>query len=317
MGIKEKKKKAKKKLTASDSSGSGLELVPKNDIPTELEMSEIPNLLAKRPTIPANMVGLTPDDTRQNRLMLMGGQAGFLEMMWKDRVKPDIKTFDQLLRVIPNTSQSEEELLQAMERAGVRPDVSFCNQLIILRQKRPDLSAARRTLAWMTELELRPDIMTYGALAMCCKDQKTVFNFIRDFRGLGLRLNTEIMTTLLTNTGKTLQPQSVQKLLQLCLVDKVKVNKRLLFAVESFYQTYRRFVFQKERGFDVPKAVDIELTRNDGHQWEEFVRYYKKWLLQVKPDFNEDPTLQYKTIKDSKQLDKEKEAINLQKTVSN
>ena len=307
------KRKEKKKLAASDS----LELVSKDDIPREVEMAEIPNLLAKRPSLPSNMVGLAPADTRQNRLMLMGGTVGFLEMMWKDRVKPDIKTFDQLLRVIPNTSQSEEELLQAMERAGVRPDVSFCNQLIILRQKRPDLSAARRTLAWMTELELRPDIMTYGALAMCCKDQKTVFNFIRDFRGLGLRLNTEIMTTLLTNTGKTLQPQSVQKLLQLCLIDKVKVNKRLLFAVESFYQTYRRFVFQKERGFDVPKAVDIELTRNNGQHWEEFVRYYKKWLLQVKPDFNEDPTLQYKTIKDSKQLDKEKEAINLQKTVSN
>ena len=168
-------------------------------------MLEIPNLLAKRPTIPANMVGLTPDDSRQNRLMLMGGLGGFLEMMWKDRVKPDIKTFDQLLRVIPNNSQSEKELLQAMEKAGVRPDVSFCNQLIILRQKRHDLSAARRTLSWMTELELRPDIMTFGALALCCRDERHVFTFIRDFRGLGLRLNTEILTTLLVNTAKTLK----------------------------------------------------------------------------------------------------------------
>ena len=312
---KEKQRKVKKQLTASDS--SGLELVTKNDIPSELEMVDIPNLLAKRPSIPSNMVGLTPDDTRQNRLMLMGGLAGFLEMMWKDRVKPDIKTFDQLLRVIPNTSQTEEELLEAMEKAGAKPDVSFCNQLIILRQKRGDLSAARRTLSWMTELELRPDIMTFGALALCCKDQKHVFTFIRDFQGLGMRLNTEILTTLITNTAKTLQPQSVQRLLQLCVRDEVRVNKRLLTSVESFYQTYRELVIKKEKGFEVPRVVDIELTQNNGHHWEKFVRYYKKWLLQVKPDLNEDPTLQYKTIKDFKQLDKEREAINLQKTVSN
>ena len=312
---KENKKKVKEKLAASDS--SGLELVSKIDIPSELEMVEIPNLLAKRPAIPANMVGLTPDDTRQNRLMLMGGLGGFLEMMMKDRVKPDIKTFDQLLRVIPNTSQSEAELLEAMERAGVKPDVSFCNQLIILRQKRGDLAAAQSSLSWMTELELRPDIMTYGALALCCKDEWHVNRFVRDFRGLGLRLNTEILTTLLTNTGKTLRPQSVQRLLKLCLIDKVRVNRRLLTSVESFYQTYRELVIQKERGFDIPRVVDIELTQNNGHHWENFVRYYKQWLLQVKPDFNEDPTLQYKTIRDFKQLDKEKEAINLQKSISN
>ena len=312
---KENKKKVKEKLAASDS--SCLELVSKTDIPSELEMVEIPNLLAKRPAIPANMVGLTPDDTRQNRLMLMGGLGGFLEMMMKDRVKPDIKTFDQLLRVIPNTSQSEAELLEAMERAGVKPDVSFCNQLIILRQKRGDLAAAQSSLSWMTELELRPDIMTYGALALCCKDEWHVNRFVRDFRGLGLRLNTEILTTLLTNTGKTLRPQSVQRLLKLCLIDKVKVNRRLLTSVESFYQTYRELVIQKERGFDIPRVVDIELTQNNGHHWENFVRYYKQWLLQVKPDFNEDPTLQYKTIRDFKQLDKEKEAINLQKSISN
>ena len=312
---KENKKKVKEKLAASDS--SCLELVSKTDIPSELEMVKIPNLLAKRPAIPANMVGLTPDDTRQNRLMLMGGLGGFLEMMMKDRVKPDIKTFDQLLRVIPNTSQSEAELLEAMERAGVKPDVSFCNQLIILRQKRGDLAAAQSSLSWMTELELRPDIMTYGALALCCKDEWHVNRFVRDFRGLGLRLNTEILTTLLTNTGKTLRPQSVQRLLKLCLIDKVKVNRRLLTSVESFYQTYRELVIQKERGFDIPRVVDIELTQNNGHHWENFVRYYKQWLLQVKPDFNEDPTLQYKTIRDFKQLDKEKEAINLQKSISN
>merc|ERR1711874_730406 len=152
------------------------------------------------------------------------------------------------------------ELLEAMEKAGAKPDVSFCNQLIILRQKRHDLSAARRTLSWMTELELRPDIMTFGALALCCRDERHVFTFIRNFRGLGLRLNTEILTTLLVNTAKTLQPQSVQRLLKLCLTDEVKVNKRLLIAVETFYQNYRDLVVQQEKGFSVPEVVNIELT---------------------------------------------------------
>ena len=299
---KEEKERKEKKLTSSDPTSSGLELVSKADIPSELDRSvKMPNLLAKRPPMSDSILGLAPQDTPQNRLLLMGGTFGFLEMMWRDRVTPDIKTFDQLLRVIPNTKEGEEDLLMAMKESGVKPDVSFCNQLILLRQRRGDLAAARETLSWMTELELRPDIMTYGALAMCCRDNKTIFQFLREFQCVGLRLNTEIMTSLLAGAARTLQPRAVHRLLHICQTENVRVNKKLITTVETFYQFYRKLILQKEEGLRVPSAVNFEVTKNNCNNWEIFVRYYKQWLLEVRPDLNEDPTLQYKTIRDSKQ----------------
>ena len=306
----EKKNDGKKIMSLN---GEGLDLVPEGSIPRELETSvEMPNLLAKRPTLPDNLVGLAPEDNPHTRLMLMGGMSGLLELMAKDKVRPDIKTFDHLLRVIPNTKESEEDLLLSMKTTGVKPDVSFCNKLILFRRKRGDLSAARNTVSWMMEMELQPDIMTYGALATCCQDNKTIFQFIRDFQGLELRLNTEIMTTLLTGAAKTLQPRAVQKLLQICVSENVVVNKRLINSVETFYQIYRKMLIQKERGLYVPDAVYFEIIKNNCSNWERFVSYYKQWLLEVKPDLNEDPTLQYKTIRDHKQ-EKEMESQKLHK----
>ena len=52
-----------------------------------------------------------------------------MQQMKKDRVSPDIKTFDQLLRIIPNTTEAETDLLMLMKENNVVPDVSFCNQV--------------------------------------------------------------------------------------------------------------------------------------------------------------------------------------------
>ena len=86
-------------------------------------------MLEKRPPIGDNIVSLAPEDNPQNRLMLMGGMTGLMMVMKRDRVSPNIKTFDQLLRVIPNNLEAETELLELMKGANVKPDVSFCNQV--------------------------------------------------------------------------------------------------------------------------------------------------------------------------------------------
>ena len=39
-------------------------------------------------------------------------------------------TFDQLLRVIPNTEEDEAQLISLMKANNIKPDVSFCNQVV-------------------------------------------------------------------------------------------------------------------------------------------------------------------------------------------
>ena len=109
-----------------------LEIVSNEENETNKEVAlwtQMPNLLAKRPPVDANIIGLAPEDTPQSRLMLLGGLSGLVQQMKKDRVSPDIKTFDQLLRIIPNTTEAETDLLMLMKENNVVPDVSFCNQV--------------------------------------------------------------------------------------------------------------------------------------------------------------------------------------------
>ena len=173
-------------------------------------------------------------------------------------------------------------------------------QLIILREKRGDLKLAKSTVDWMTEeLELTPNIMTYGALARCCKDPATVMNFVKDFNILGLKLYTEIMDTLISSMAVKRQVETVEKLLKICVQHNVKVNTKLLNTVERFYQTYRKFVRDYEMGDKVPPNVYRD-AMNEWKWWISFVDYYKVWLVQVKPDLSSNNLDQYKTIKDVK-----------------
>jgi len=258
---------------------------------------EVPNLLAKRPEV-GHIIGLAPVDTAQNRLMLMGGQPGFIQWMKKDHVTPDIKTLDQMLRVIPNTNEAEEELLSLLPHLAIIPDANFCNQLIIQREKRNEIELAKSTLQMMTEYDISPDIMTFGSLARCCKDPKSVGSFLRDFEDLGGRLNKEILTSLIRNMCVALKPAAIARLLKMGEKQQIKPDKRMLHTVERFYQTYRQFIILKEKGRYVPYTVLLEMRENNLVNWENFVSYYKQWLARVKPDLNEDPLLQYKTIKD-------------------
>ena len=260
---------------------------------------QVPNLLSKRPSVNENIIGLTPRDTPQSRLMLMGGTSGLLDLMMKDRASPNIKTFDQLLRLIPNTKEEEMMLLEAMRELKVKPDVSFCNQLIIQRGLRGDVNTVGEVLDMMHEMEFQPDIMTFGALARCCNTPAKVKTFIRDLKALNTKPNVEIMTSLIKNMAIQLNVDTVQYLLYICQKEQVKVNKRMLNTVEKFFQTYRGHVKAAEHGKRVPKTVRTEFE-NGLEKWEKFQEFYHQWLGQVKPDMSDNPLDHYKTIKDVK-----------------
>merc|ERR1712029_909121 len=141
----------------------------------------------------------------------------------KDKVAPDIKTFDQLLRLIPNTRENEIELLKIMKEFNVKPDISFYNQLIVLREKREDFKLAMETLSLLLEKEIEPNIMTYGALARCCKTTSSIKKFLNDLKNLEVKPNVEIMNTLITTKAVKLDVETVTYLLRYCETEQVRV----------------------------------------------------------------------------------------------
>lgn len=57
-------------------------------------------------------------------------------------VKPDIKTFTQMLPLLDNTKEAELQLLQNMKSLGILADIDFYNMLIKNRCLKSDYAGA-------------------------------------------------------------------------------------------------------------------------------------------------------------------------------
>lgn len=117
-----------------------IEFVNKSDKVVTNEMS-VPNLLSKVLNM-EQVTALQEVHTLQEKFAVIGGQEDFLKEMEAYSVKPDIKTFTQMLPLLENTTESEQNLLDKMKSLGVKADIEFYNMLIKKRCLRSDYDAA-------------------------------------------------------------------------------------------------------------------------------------------------------------------------------
>lgn len=147
--------------------------------PTQLTEINQPNLLAERPHL-GNILSLTQITKPEDRLLLVGGFTGFLENLSHNECQPDIKTFTLFLDCIPNTLAAENQLLAAMKKYNVKPDVDFCNMLIKKRSMRFDYENARAVLKMLQNMGKLPNLMTYGVLALSCQTKQEAMELIEE-----------------------------------------------------------------------------------------------------------------------------------------
>lgn len=157
---------------------------------------DVPNILNPRAKM-EGIIAIAPLTTAQARLGLLGGLPGFLRHMNEDQVHPDIKTFTQLLDVLPDNTNSEMDLLSCMQVYDLKPDVHMLNLLIRKRNLRNDHHAAKDILSLMAQLDIPPNIMTYGCLALGCAQKEDGMQLLRDLAKANTRPNKEICNTLL------------------------------------------------------------------------------------------------------------------------
>lgn len=101
-----------------------------------------PNLLTKLPHL-GSLVALSEIRKPDDRLLLLGGASGFLREMEKARVTPDIKTFTQLIDVIPPTHAAEKMVIATIRKLGIKCDIDFFNMLIKKRSMRYEYESAK------------------------------------------------------------------------------------------------------------------------------------------------------------------------------
>lgn len=113
-----------------------------NSLTSKEVCDQFPNLLSKLPHL-GSTVQLSMVETAQDRFMLLGGLSSFITEMEETKVRPNVKTFTQLLDNIPSTCDAELELIQKMRYMRVRADIDFFNLLMKRRILRKDYDDAK------------------------------------------------------------------------------------------------------------------------------------------------------------------------------
>ncbi|XP_046404393.1 pentatricopeptide repeat-containing protein 1, mitochondrial [Ischnura elegans] len=234
--------------------------------------------------------------TPEERLLTLGGLDGFLKQMANKGVRPSIKTFTQLLDVIPPNEEAEKKLILAIEENNLEKDIEFCNMLMKKRTIRLDYDGAKAVIPMITTAGLTPNIMTFGILAMGCKNKNETKAFVSDVKGAGFRLNAEIMGSLIRSACRRWEIFHVMELMDLCIKEEVRANARLLQHLQEFKDQIRNAVKEErvtdsvqkskkvsERAYQTYnsrlsswlKEVDTSEAQEE-HPWTQFRRHFKK-----------------------------------------
>lgn len=110
-------------------------------VKAKLKNRTVPNLLSTI-LIMDQVTGLQEVHTVQDKFAIIGGQEDFLKEMQVYSVKPNIKTFTQMLPLLENNTEAENILLKEMKASDIKADIDFYNTLIKKRCLRLDYDAA-------------------------------------------------------------------------------------------------------------------------------------------------------------------------------
>ncbi|XP_057667744.1 pentatricopeptide repeat-containing protein 1, mitochondrial [Diorhabda carinulata] len=233
-----------------------------------------PNLLATVPHL-GNIISLSEITQPEHRLLLIGGCKEFLENMKSRECKPDIKTFTQLLDCIPSSLASEKELLNIMKKEGVKPDIDFYNMLIKKRSMRFDYENAKEVLKLIDKAHYRPDLITYGVLALGCRNKNECIELVSNMKEACYTLNIEILGAMLSQACHHLNFNYVIHVMELCVTENISPNKKFIETLEIFR---KRIKYMRK---------DKPLTSSFIKDVVNFKIRYKKWITEVEIDESE------------------------------
>ncbi|KPI91715.1 Pentatricopeptide repeat-containing protein 1 [Papilio xuthus] len=261
---------------------NSITLLPKEYKKTQNEKRMVPNLLSK--LLQLNQVlSLQEVETLQDKFAIVGGQEDFLKEMEALSVKPDIKTFTQMLPLIDESRDCELNIIEKMKSLNVKPDIDFYNMLIKKRCLRMDYDGAflikelienevkNCKNSYQRRKAIKCNILTYGVLAMACKTQENAEKLLNEMKEKQLKINIEILGTLLRHGTAQLKFPYVLYIMDILKEENLRPNEVFLKHLEAFHD----------------KCVNVihknETSTNKSLSWacKSFLSKYKTWLKDV------------------------------------
>ncbi|CAG9561050.1 unnamed protein product [Danaus chrysippus] len=244
-----------------------------------------PNLLSKVVQID-QVLAFQDVSTPQEKFAIIGGQEDFLNEMDVYSIKPDIKTFTQMLPLIENSTEAENKLISTMKSLKIKRDIDFYNMLIKKRCLRMDYdgafmvrnmieedNASQRKHPFNKKHKIKVDIMTYGALALACTTREKAEKLLNEMKEKQLKVNIEMLGALLKNAAINMQFGYVLYVMDIVKQEKLKVNTAFLRHLEAFNDRCLRSIEKSEkekRDSPVLKAA-----------YNRFSDIYSNWIKDV------------------------------------
>lgn len=256
----------------------------------------VPNLLSR--VVNMQMVtSLQEVHTLQDKFAVIGGQEDFLRIMEEYSVKPDIKTFTQMLPLLDESTEAENMLLDKMKSLEINADIDFYNMLIKKRCMRLDYECAndvmkiikaesefrKKRYPHSKKLRLNVNIMTYGVLALTCKTKENAEQLLNNMKEHQLKVNIEILGTLIKHGTFTSNFSYVSYIMDVVQEEGLQVNEMFLRHLENFNEKCLKII---EKGCNNGQSNPQRFQQ----AYKSFSNKYTNWLkeLNVKETLKEE-----------------------------
>nr|XP_026486806.1 pentatricopeptide repeat-containing protein 1, mitochondrial [Vanessa tameamea] len=261
----------------------------------------LPNLLSKIVNI-NEVLAFQDVHTAQDKFAMIGGQDDFLKEMEAYSVKPNIKTFTQMLYVIDDSIEAENKLMDTMKILKIKADIDFYNMLIKRRCLRLDYNNAIEVRSIMEKdsksrqrhplnkkHKLKANIMTYGVLAMTCDTKEKAESLLSEMKENQLKVNIEILGTLLKNGTRQTQFGYILYIMNIVKQEDLRVNDVFIKHLEGFNDKCLHIIEKNNREQrESPvfmaaykrfnniynnwlKEMNVEEVLKPEHPWKQFV----------------------------------------------
>ncbi|XP_055628056.1 pentatricopeptide repeat-containing protein 1, mitochondrial [Toxorhynchites rutilus septentrionalis] len=226
-----------------------------------LSQEGAPNLLSRQPHL-GSLISLHDIQKPEDRLLLLGGTASFLNEMAQLKIEPDIKTMTELLDVIPSTIVAEKQILSTIRKLGIKCDIDFFNILIKKRSMRFDYDAAREVLTMIKTARLEPDIVTYGVLALGCQIPEEAHALLEEMDDAGIRTNIQILGAMLRQGTAKQNFRYVITILDIVKQNRFKPNEQFLRHLDAFNKKCESITKSYDRNPRKPGQQEFRLEYN-------------------------------------------------------
>ncbi|OXU22803.1 hypothetical protein TSAR_004607 [Trichomalopsis sarcophagae] len=198
--------------------------------------------------LPASITSLDLDAIlKQNKLILFGGLESLFEKMKNDRIEPTVKTLTYLIEIVPDSTTAEEMVIRYAKKNKIPLDVDFFNMLIKKRCIRGSKAAAKTVVDEIHKADLKPNIVTYGVLALSCSTSKESRDLLSTMKSTGHTINKYVADALLNNAFYKLDFGFILELMEHMRWERVRLDEETFEKLDQFQKKMSELIISKHR----------------------------------------------------------------------